>query len=80
MVKKKMMKKIEWMKILENKLKDIQLGGIDVIILGKDDLFYQSPGLSQHKQINEETQDKSPINKPERYKQYLEFLKDDSFM
>jgi len=60
---------------LENTIKNINLEGIEITILGKNDLLCQFPGQSLEKQINEEEKT-LPINKAKHYKQNLEFLKD----
>jgi hypothetical protein len=68
---------------LQSRLKGIEVGNTEVKILGKDELFYQAPGLLGYvetlEQMRDQMEDIAPKSKAEIYKQSLELLKNDFF-
>jgi hypothetical protein len=66
----------EHLEELENEAKKISFDDIEVLLLGKDQLFNQAPGLSVARQFHEENPDEEPINRTGTYMKNLEILND----
>lgn len=59
-------------KILEN----IRSGNIEVVVLDKNELFYQSPGLLYSIQFEVERGSEREVDKPEEFRKHLEYIRE----
>jgi hypothetical protein len=62
---------------LKAEVKKVDHKGIEIVILGKDELFNQVPGLTKATQFHEENPEETPINKHKTYMKNLEIRNND---
>ena len=62
---------------LKTEVEKVSHEDIEVVILGKDELFNQTPGLAVAKLFHKENPDETPINRPGTYMKNLEKMNRD---